>query len=117
MATRNYTIEQDANTQTIAWSGLLNGDDGVPIEAKDFADYCIQFSGTFGAGGTILWEGSNLSGTGFATLNDAQAAAISKTAAALEQGVEFPRYMRPRVSAGDGTTNLVATMFARRGRI
>ena len=66
MATRNYTIEQDANTQTIAWSGLLNGDDGVPIEAKDFADYCIQFSGTFGAGGTILWEGSNLAGTGFA---------------------------------------------------
>jgi len=111
MATRNYTIEQDANTQVIAWSGLLNGDDGVPIEAKDFADYCIQFSGTFGAGGTILWEGSNLSGTGFATLNDAQTSAISKTAAALEQGVE------PRVSAGDGTTNLVATLFARRGRI
>ncbi|MCC7122274.1 MAG: hypothetical protein IT493_12020 [Gammaproteobacteria bacterium] len=118
MATRDHGgwLNQEGNGVLIAWMGLLNGDDGRPISLGDFADFCIQFAGTFGAGGTIVFEGSN-DGVSYFTLNDAQAAAISKTAAALEQVVEFPRYVRPRVTAGDGTTNLACHLYTRRARI
>jgi len=97
----------------IQWSGLLNGDDGSPIEMPGSADRSIQVSGTFGAGGTIILEGSN-DGTNYVTLADPQGTAISKTAAAIEAVLELTRYIRPRVTAGDGTTNLVATLLVKR---
>jgi hypothetical protein len=50
------------------------------------------------------------------TLTDAQTTAISKTANAIEQIAEVCRFMRPLVTAGDGTTTLTATLYARRGR-
>ena len=116
MATRNITVTPSfPNSKIAAWSGLLNGDDGYPLETGDWADYCVQVGGTFGAGGTIVLEGSN-DGSTYFTLNDVQASAISKTSAALEQVAEAPRYVRPRVTAGDGTTNLVCTIYGRRGR-
>lgn len=70
----------------------------------------VQFTGTFGTGGTILLEGSN-DGTNYVTLTDPQGNAISKTAAGIEAIEETTVYIRPRVSAGDGTTSLVATLF------
>lgn len=94
----------------VTWTGLLNGDDGAPYEGGDWGDRTVQFAGTFGAGGTIVLEGSN-DGTTYFTLTDPQSTAISKTAAGLEQVVELPRYMRPRVTAGDGSTSLVCTLY------
>lgn len=116
MATRNIAVTPVyPNSRAVVWTGLLNGDDGQPFETGDWADYCVQFGGTFGAGGTILLEGSN-DGTTYFTLTDIQASAISKAAASIEQVAEAPRYVRPRVSAGDGTTSLTCTIYARRGR-
>ena len=73
----------------------------------------VQVTGTFGAGGSISVQGSN-DGTNYAILKNAQGTAATFTAAGIQQIVELPRYMRPLVTAGDGTTSLTATLVARR---
>lgn len=119
MATRIFTPTYGPNGQrngaVFQWTGLLNGDSGNPLEHADFGDRCVQITGTFGAGGTIVIEGSN-DGTNYVTLTDPQGNAISKTAAAIEAISENTRYVRPRVTAGDGSTDLAVTLFARRNR-
>lgn len=118
MTTRAMTASIPAGDQMarkFAWSGLLNGDDGAAIgpDWAAFSDRSVQVTGTLGAGGTLVWEGSN-DGTNWATLNTPAGTALSFTAAGLKQVLEGALYMRPRVTAGDGTTNLAVTVFARR---
>lgn len=96
----------------LSWPTLANGDDGTPVEKPDYTDRSAQVVGTFGAAGTVVIEGSN-DGTNYATLNDAQGNPISLTAAAIKQIVELTRYVRPRVTGGDGTTSLTVTMLMR----
>lgn len=121
MATRNYSVDQvmefGAASWIITWTGLLNGDDGQPIQMPECADGSIQFYGTFGAGGTIIWEGTNdrSSTANFIILTDPQGTTISKTAAAIETCEESAFRRRPRVTAGDGTTALTAVALLRRG--
>jgi len=117
MATRAATVTRietyGDKAHVISWAGLLNGDDGAPIEMPGSADRSIQFQGTFGVGGTIVLEGSN-NGTDYHPLTDPQGNDISKTAADLEAVTELTRFIRPRVSAGDGSTTLVATLLVKR---
>ena len=119
MATRTPAVTYApgglGNGVLVVWSGLLNGDDGAPFLIGDFADFSAQFGGTFGAGGSIQMEGAN-DNTNFLLLTDPQGNNIVKTAAGLEVIEEAIRSVRPRVTAGDGTTNLTCTMWARRGR-
>lgn len=124
MAERSATTSGVAVVETlgelrhVTWTGLLNGDTGAAVSLAEFADKSIQFSGTFGAGGTIVLQGSNdlTSPTNWFTLTDPQTSAISKTAAALEQVIEQTVWVRPSVTAGDGTTSLTARLLCRRGR-
>jgi hypothetical protein len=99
----------------VTWSGLLNGDDGSPVNLSDFPDRTVQFIGTFGVGGSVNFEGSN-NGTNWIVLTDPQGNSITKTAASLEFTTETPLFVRPNVTAGDGTTNLTVIMFARTPR-
>lgn len=120
MATRTPTINP-INTfndkgHVVQWTGLLNGDDGAPIEMPGSVLRSVQFTGTFGTGGTILIEGSN-DGTNYVVLTDLQGNNISKTTAGIEGIQEVTRYIRPRVSAGDGTTTLVATLYLGKGGV
>lgn len=117
MAVRSVTRVEDVNTVLYTWSGLLatSTDTGEPVKVLDWADYSVQFEGNFGVGGSITFEGSN-DGTNFRALTDPQGNAITKTAAAIEQIEEAVRFVRPSVTAGDGATSLVATMFMRRNR-
>lgn len=94
----------------VVWTGLLNGDDGGGYQLNGFGDRSVAFTGTFGTGGTIILEGS-LDGTNYFTLSDPSSTAISKTAAAIEAVLELCLYVRPRVTAGDGTTNLECRML------
>lgn len=119
MATRNPTISFLGNdTVKFAYSGLLNGDDGAPIGVNhaDYADRNVSVLGTFGAGGTLLIEGSNNGGTNYHTLNDQSDNALSVTAAKNETIIQVPELTRPRVSAGDGTTDLTVIITCRRER-
>lgn len=93
--------------QLYSWIGMANGDDGEPLNISHFADKSIQVLGTFGAGGNLRIEGSNmLDSPTYATLADAQGNALDFTAAKIEQVLESPYWIRPRVTAGDGTTAL-----------
>jgi hypothetical protein len=93
----------------VRWSPLTTTNaDGAPFEMPGGADRSIQFTGgTFGAGGNIVLEGSNV-GVNYQTLRP--------TRQPDQQGGRLaPRFMRPRVTAGDGTTSLTATLLVRRG--
>lgn len=116
MAIAISTITQPGSAASLklcTWALLANGDSGAPFQFADWADRCLQISGTFGTGGTVIWEGSN-DGINYATLNDINGNALSLTAAAIKQMNEAPLWIRPRVSAGDGTTSILATVLARR---
>jgi hypothetical protein len=89
-----------------------NGETGDPLPFTKYADRSVQVSGTFGAGGTVVVQGSN-NGTNYHTLTDPQGNALSFTAAGLEQITEVVKFIRPSVTAGDGTTSLTVTIAAR----
>lgn len=99
------TIIAGGHAVIISWTGLLNGDSGEPVDMTEFADRTAQIIGTFGAGGTIVLEGTN-DGTNYVTLTDPQGNAISKTSASIEAISELTWKVRPRVTGGDGTTDL-----------
>lgn len=120
MATRTPEIIQPGkegmeHAVLVIWTGLLNTDTGSPVSLTDFPDRTIQLTGTFGTGGEVTFQGSN-DGTNWNTLTDPQGNALTKTAASLEVVTETPRYVRPSVTGGDGSTSLTLTMFARTPR-
>ena len=60
--------------------------------------------------GSVTVEGSN-DGVTFHALTDPQGTPVTKTAAGMEVVEENPRYWRPRVTAGDGSTSLTVTLW------
>lgn len=103
--------------QTIIWTPLANGDDGQAWDTQDYPDISVQFGGTFGAGGTVIIEGCNeVTPTNWLTLNDPQGNAASTTSAKIEQLMENVRWVRPRVTGGDGTTAITVSIWAGRRR-
>lgn len=101
---------------------LANTDTGVAVRTASFADKCVQFDGTFGAGGSVTLRGSNLENPNDATashwfpLTDPQANAITKTSASGEQVLENPLWISPIVTAGDGTTSINVRLIAKKGK-
>ena len=60
MAIVGYTASNPfGGIKIITWSTLANGDSGKPFVSAMFADKTAQVTGTFGAGGTVLIEGTN----------------------------------------------------------
>lgn len=107
----------DINVGLWSWSGLLNGDTGAPISVINSSALMAQLtSGTLGVGGTCIWQGSLDSGNTWFTLSDQSGVAISMTALiATKMVLERPILIRPNVTVGDGTTNLVASLYSRIG--
>ena len=85
------------------WLAIPNGDTGSVIERPDFIAGTITIEGTFSTGGSCTLEGSN-NGTDYYTLKDPQDADITLLAGGIKNIRELPRYMRPTVTAGDGST-------------
>lgn len=116
--TPTYTDIQgpdDRYAKSASYGPMANSDVGLstPASVSLYADRSVQVEGTFGAGGTVLIEGSN-DGTNWRTLTDPLGNALSITTAGIKQVTEAVAQMRPRVSAGDGTTSLTVTIFMRR---
>lgn len=108
MPTRQLTAQKlppSGGALQVTWSGLLNTDDGAPLAFHDWAERTFQVFGTFGTGGTLVIEGSN-NGVNWAPIANRSGAALSFTAAGINRTQDYPLFVRPRVSAGDGTTNL-----------
>ena len=97
----------------ILWGGLANGDSGEPVSLAEFSDRSVQIGGTLGTGGIVLIEGSN-DGVTYYTLHDIFGTALSATSLGLSGVAEITKWIRARVSAGDGTTDIDVTVIARR---
>jgi hypothetical protein len=81
-----------------------SADTGAALEAPYLSDKSVQIQGTQGVGGAMLIEGSN-DGTNYVTLTDPQGNALTMTTVGvIEQILENTRFIRPRATAGDGTT-------------
>lgn len=116
MAVTSVVVTDLANgaAKNVVWGTMANADTGEPFEAAQYADRTVQAVGTFGAGGNVAVEGSN-DGVTWAALSDQTGVAINLTATGqLKQVAEATRYIRPNISAGDGTTAIIVYMYTRR---
>lgn len=107
----------------ITWANLANGDTGKPVDLADFKDREIQFSGTFSTGGSISFYGTSIDddfnnqavGSGqWQTMEDHNGNDITKTAVKTEAVAPAGQYCGVKVTAGDGSTNITATLTAKR---
>lgn len=116
MAIVNPTVTNQGELVIVQWVGLANLDSGAPYAFPQWADRSVQVSGTFGVGGSVRWEGSNLAAPSgdadYAVLTDPQGNDLNIVAAKIEAITEIVRFARPRVTAGDGTTTLTVTLVA-----
>lgn len=92
------------------WANMANGDDGEPIDLFGYRDRSVQVRGTFGAAGNCRIEGGN-DGTNYSALRDPSSTALNITAENVLGVLEATRKIRPRITAGDGTTSLTVSMF------
>jgi hypothetical protein len=114
MSTVSYFNIATGNSRSlvIAWSAMANGDDGQPMPHSAYTDKSVQVSGTFGVGGSLRLEGSN-NGTDWAPLSDPQGGSLDIVSAKIKQVVEATRFIRPRVTGGDGTTSLAVHLYVK----
>ena len=93
--------------RVVSWAPMVNGDVGSATSffLAHYRDRAVQVFGTFGTGGTVTMQGS-MDGTNWATLHDPQGNALTFTAAGIKEVAEVCPYVRPSITAGDGTTSL-----------
>lgn len=109
----------DTLARVDTWAGLLQSslDTGAGVSVADAIDIMVMIiSGTLGAGGAITWEGSIDNANWFPLSSRiGTPVAIVQTALLTPTMVqERPLWVRPRVTAGDGTTTLVAGVVTKR---
>lgn len=115
MATVAYALQDAWVGEAIyTWTPLTTTNaDGQPAQYQGAGDRVIQVIGTFGAGGTVILQGST-DGANWFPLHKPDSSAISFTAAGLSGVLENCPYIRPFVTAGDGTTSITAQLATRR---
>lgn len=98
------------------WSLIKNNDTGEPLDEKHgcptFADKTVHVKGDFSGPATIVIEGSN-NGSTWVTLTDPGGSALSFTSEDLKVILENPLQIRPRVTAGDASTDLDVIIVGR----
>jgi hypothetical protein len=112
------------NSQLVSWSGLVTGsnDVGEKFECPGAADRSVQLTGTLGTGGVVTLYGSNLdapsdtfNSTDWGALTDLDGNTLTLDAIGqIKQVREICRWIRPRITAGDGSSSLGVAMVARR---
>ena len=96
-----------ATVKTYKWSNLENGDTGTPLNVPYNADKTVQVYGTFGVGGHCKIEGANdFESPVFDVLSDHRGDDLDLTEAKIALVAENPFWIRPNISAGDGTTDI-----------
>lgn len=100
-------------TVLVTWPNMQAGDTGQPYSGHSYTDRSVQVAGDFGASGNCRVAGSN-DGSTYVALSDPQGDVLNLTAPALTAVTEISRYIRPEITAGDGTTNVTVTLIGRR---
>lgn len=116
MAERSFTIIRTpldgSGIILIKWEGLQNGDTGSPLPCPHYADETVHVVGIFGVGGNCRIQGSNVfESPSYSTLKDPQGNDLDFTSEGLEQILENSYWVRPNITAGDGTTLLDVYML------
>lgn len=96
-----------ADGVTATWPAIINGNQGDAAGGPYITAFFVV-TGTFGAGGSVRLEGSNDGTNWFALSSTALTAAGSF---APLGAAEHPKFIRPSVTAGDGTTSLTVVGF------
>lgn len=104
-------VSGDGKVKLVSWA-LAQGDDGAMAQWTEYADRCFQVAGTFG-GASVTIQGSNDT-VNWAPLSDPQGNPLTFTSSKIEQALELPRFVRPFVNGGDGTTALTVTLCMRK---
>ena len=114
MPTIIHTKQLTGNTIStlFVWSGLANGDDGEAITFSNYADRSVQVTGAFGVGGKVAIQGSN-DGVNWNTLTGLTSHDLEFSTSGISMISEISQYIRPVVTAGDGTTNVTITILAK----
>jgi hypothetical protein len=110
MATTNATTDaatQQNDGQVVTWAAIPNGNQGNGW-AGPWDTAWFTATGTFGAGGSVRLEGSN-DGSNWGALSPA--ALTSQGAFASLGAAERPKFIRPNVTAGDGSTAITVIAF------
>lgn len=108
-------VKAEPNLESIivSWSGLLNTDTGAPwTDSHAYADKSVEVSGTFSVGGEVTVEGL-INDSSYSTLHDLNGAPLVITSAGVHYVAENPKDVRPRVSGGDGSTDLAVAILGR----
>jgi hypothetical protein len=102
----------------VTWAALTTTNNyGSPVSMVGWSDRSIQLLGTLGAGGAVTMYGSNKAApdegtdTDWAILTDPQGNNIALTTLKVEQILEITRWVRPKITAGDGTTSLTVALL------
>lgn len=113
------TTSFDNITELWKWDLLTNGDTGDPLIVPSFSAITIQASAaTWGSGGKILMQGSNMRETDtpeYVQLTDPQGDTLElNTNKLIERVLESTYLIRPYVSEGDGDTSLSVYALVRK---
>ena len=100
------------NITVTAWPLLANGDEGEARTVCRPADLTVQIFGTFGAGGTLVIDGT-LDGIHWSPMTDTFGVPIAAMASKLLTLADVPLAIRPRVVDGDKTTSLTVLLLGR----
>ncbi len=115
MATVNYAEQPYLlDHLNFTWSPLTTTNaDGQPTSYAGSGQRTIQITGTWGTGGTCVVQGS-ADGVNWFTLVDPAGANLSLTANGYKAIRDDVVFVRPLVTAGDGTTSLTAILAVRK---
>lgn len=110
--TASYPSQNPTRQSTYTYGSMANGDVGAQVDASRIIGASLFVTGTFGAGGSVALQGSN-DGTNWTALRNSAGVVIAITALGLDVATQFPvRFIRPAVTAGDGTTALICVIVA-----
>lgn len=99
-ATRIEIKTRGDDCHVMTWANLTAANDtGEAIEMPGSVNRSVQMSGTFGAGGKVVLEGSN-NGNEWIVLTDGNGNVLRFTGPGLSNVGELTRYIRPRREAG-----------------
>lgn len=127
MATIPYTItpitRYREECHLITWPALTNSttDVGDAIQMPGSYGRSVQVTGTLGTGGSVQIQGSNIvapsqafASTDFVALTDPQGNALDMNSLKIEEVQEITYWIRPKITAGDGSTSLTVSLLVRR---
>jgi len=96
----------------VTWAAMPVNDTGSPVPNASYSDRSVQVTGTFG-GSTVTIQGSNDGGTTWATLNDSAGVALTFTSAGLREILQVTGLIRPIVTGGSGTPNIILLIIGK----